>query len=241
MAASHRSFVALVAVLATALLYVATAADQAARNTLPIAVDAASTEVDYRNNSIVMRDVIISQGDVRVQADEARAIGGLNFENSRWTLSGNVRIRAEGGSLKSEQAVVSFANNAISRAVITGKPAEFEQARAGSAELAKGRANTIDYETANGTVSLLSAAWLSDGRNEIRGERLVYNVREQRVQARQAPDAKGSDGRVRIIIQPGAAPGAKPDAQKPKPPPANDKPNNPPPSGEPASTPDRQP
>lgn len=194
-------------------------AEEPSRRSLPIAVDAASTEVDYRNNSIVLRDVIIEQGDVRVQANEARASGGLNFDNSRWTFSGNVRIRAEGGSLKSDQAVVSFTNNLISRAVITGKPAEFEQARAGTTEMAKGRADTIDYETGTGTVSLLSAAWLTDGRNEIRGERLVYSIRDQRVQARQAPGSTGSQGRVRIIIQPGATsatPDAKP-AQDPKP------------------------
>jgi lipopolysaccharide export system protein LptA len=172
--------------------------------------------VDYRNNSIVLRDVVIEQGDVRVQAAEARASGGLNFDNTQWTFTGNVRIRAEGGSLRSDQAIVSFTNNLISRAVITGKPAEFEQARPGTAEMAKGRAETIDYETATGTVSLLSAAWLTDGRNEIRGERLVYNVREQRVQARQAPGATGDNGRVRIIIQPGTTtPEAKP-APEPK-------------------------
>ncbi len=203
---------------ATALLVAsdASAADSKARSRLPISVDAASSEVDYKRNSILLRDVIISQGDVRVEASEARATGGLNFQNSRWTFSGNVRIRAEGGSLRSEQAVVSFSDNLISRAVITGKPAEFEQARSGSADMARGRANTIDYETANGTVSLFNAAWLTDGRNEIRGDRLVYNVREQRVQARAQPAVDGQPGsgsRVRIIIQPGEpakAPGTRP-------------------------------
>ena len=167
-----------------------------------------------------LRDVTISQGDIRVQADEARAAGGLNFENSRWTFSGNVRIRAEGGSLTSDRAVVSFANNLIDRATVTGKPAAFEQARGGTADAARGRAETIIYETAAGTVSLLDSAWLSDGRNEIRGERLIYNIRDQRVQARARPDsAAGEQGRVRIIIQPGAQPGSqsatRPDAPAP--------------------------
>jgi lipopolysaccharide transport protein LptA len=188
------------------------AAQPNARNQ-PISVDAASTDVDYKNNSIVLRDVIISQGEIRVEAAEARAAGGLNFENSRWTFSGNVRIKAEGGSLRSQQAVVSFVNNLISRATITGKPAEFEQQRKQSAEPARGRANTIDYETATGTVSLLADAWLSDGRNEIRGQKLIYSIREQRVQAQStAAQTPGqSDGRVRIIIQP-PAPQAKPPA-----------------------------
>jgi lipopolysaccharide export system protein LptA len=219
---------ALVAAIASAGIAVAAgalAADTRARSTLPITVDAASTEVDYKKNAILLRDVMISQGDIRVQADEARATGGLNFVNSRWTFSGSVKIRADGGTLSSDQAVVTFANNLISRAVINGKPAVFEQARAGTAEMARGRANTIDYEPATGTVSLLTAAWLTDGRNEIRGERLVYNVREQRVQARAEPSAAGQtgSGRVRIIIQPEApAEERKPDARpRPEAPPTN--------------------
>ena len=43
-------------------------------------------------------------------------------------------------------------------------------------------------------------AWLSDGRNEISGEELVYNLRDQRVLAEAQP---GSSGRVRITIHPG--------------------------------------
>ncbi|MEZ5512363.1 MAG: lipopolysaccharide transport periplasmic protein LptA [Steroidobacteraceae bacterium] len=196
---------------------VAAQAVSGASRSAPITVDAASTEVDYRSNAILLRDVTISQGDIRVQATEARAAGGLNFQNSRWTFSGNVRIRAEGGSLRSDQAVISFANNTISRATITGKPAEFEQARGTGADVARGRAETIIYETAAGTVSLQDSAWLSDGRNEIRGQRLVYNIREQRVQARSQPNsATGNQGRVRIIIQPGEPADTKPDAATPK-------------------------
>ena len=45
------------------------------------------------------------------QADEARATGGLDFENGEWTIAGDVRIRAEGGNLQSDKAVVTFRNN----------------------------------------------------------------------------------------------------------------------------------
>src|SRR5688572_5494445 len=60
----------------------------------PIKLDAASTDVDYRSNKVVFRDIIISQGDLRVAADQAEATG-LDFENSRWTFWGNVQIQAE--------------------------------------------------------------------------------------------------------------------------------------------------
>jgi lipopolysaccharide transport protein LptA len=187
----------------------ASGAAQDSRDKLPINIEAASTTGDIPNNTIVLKDVIISQGDVRIQAAEARVAGGLNYENSKWTISGDVRINAQGGSLRSDQAVISFSNNLITRAVITGAPAQFEQQREG-AEPARGRAKTIDYETSTGNVSFKSEAWLSDGCNEIRGEQLTYNIRSQSVQARSvAASSPDGSGRIHITIQP-QTPSGKP-------------------------------
>lgn len=159
-------------------------------------------EVDYRNNNAVLREVVITQCDLRIQADEARVTGGLDFENSRWNISGHVRISAEGGSLSSDKAVVNFRDNVISQATITGTPAEFEQQRA-DGTISRGHANTIDYETASGTVSLIENAWLSHGRNEMTGPQLVYNIKTQSVQGRGKRNAgQTGDDRIRIVIQP---------------------------------------
>jgi len=209
-------------ILALATVYVAGwldvhAATQEVRENLPIVIDAASTEGSLPNNTLVMHDVTISQGDLKIRADKASVVGGLNYQNSKWTISGGVRINAQGGNLTSDEAVVTFANNVITRATITGAPAEFEGLREGATEPARGRARTIDYETASGNVSLKDQAWLSDGCNEIRGEQLVYNIRSQSVQAESVAATTGSDGRVKITIQPQSpsgkpctAPGAKP-------------------------------
>ena len=81
------------------------------------------------------------------------------IEGQRTALEELVRLdrqwipTAEGGSLRSDKAVVSFRNNVIAHATITGTPAQFEQLRT-DGSTSRGRANTIDYETANGTVSL---------------------------------------------------------------------------------------
>lgn len=189
---------------------------------LPVSLDAASSEIDAKTNTLVFRNVVISQGDMRVQADNARATG-LNFANSRWNFDGNVRIDAEHrGNLRSDQAVVDFKDNHIARATITGKPAEFEQKRANSDQVARGHADEILYDVNDGTVKLTDDAWLSDGQNEISGPLLVYNIREQQIQAVAAPNAAaGSDQRVHIIVAP-HAPGtgkpepARPDAPKPE-------------------------
>ena len=170
---------------------------------LPITVDAASSEVDYGTNTVVFTQVVISQGQMRVQADHAHA-SGLNFANSRWTFEGHVRIDADPrGSLRADQAVVEFRDNRIVRATANGKPAEFEQPRPDSQQMARGRAGEIVYDVNEGTVRLSDDAWLSDGINEISGPLLVYNIRAQRVQA---ATQSGTDQRVHIVIQPQSAP-----------------------------------
>ncbi len=178
-----------------------------------INLDAASTEVDGRTNTLVFTDVVISQGATRVQAEHAHATG-LNFANSRWTFDGKVRIDAEQhGNLRSDQAIIDFRDNHIARATVTGKPAEFEQKRTDSDQTARGHADEIVYDVSDGTVRLSNDAWLTDGQREISAPVLVYNIREQRVQAAASP---GTDQRVHITIPPG--PGKTEPA---KPPPAD--------------------
>ncbi|MBM4215827.1 MAG: lipopolysaccharide transport periplasmic protein LptA [Gammaproteobacteria bacterium] len=167
-----------------------------------ITLDAASSEVDYRANALLFRDIIITQGKVRVAAQRARSTG-LDFNDSTWTLSGAVRIDVDGGTLTSDEAAVTFENNRITSASIRGRPAEFSQQLKNDGR-ARGRAGNILYDMASSTVTLREDAWLSDdGRSEIRGDQLVYNVREQRVQAGKPA---GSEERVRIIIRPRATP-----------------------------------
>lgn len=199
MAASFRDVRrALAAALLGLALSGAAAAAESQRRDQPISLDAASSEVDYRSNVVVFRDVVISQGDVRVAAREAQATG-LDFENSRWTFRGNVRIQAEGGKLTSDQAIVSFVDNAIASADISGSPAAFEQQLRDGAATARGRAGSIAYDVDAGTVRLSEDAWLSDGRNEIRGQLLVYDIRNERVLARAE---EGKRDRVHITIRP---------------------------------------
>jgi lipopolysaccharide transport protein LptA len=178
-------------------------------STLPIKVDAASSEVDYKTNTVVFKDVTISQGPTKVQADHAHATG-LDFANSKWSFDGNVRIDAEPrGNLRSDTAVVEFRDNHIARATITGKPAQFEQKRPGTEQVAHGHADQIVYDMDAGTVTLSNDAWLSNGGNEISGPQLIYNVKEQAVKAATAP---GTNERIHITI--GGADAAKGQAPK---------------------------
>jgi lipopolysaccharide transport protein LptA len=200
MAASNPELRRVGRVAAGALLAVVSAASAAAvRNSeLPINVEAASTDFDYKNNSLVFKRVRITQGDMQVDAEEARATG-LNFDNSEWQLTGDVRILVPDGTLSSSSATVTFRNNEILRAVIVGKPASFEQKLRQSQQVARGRAGTITYDVKASTVRLNGDAWLTDGQNQIEGATLIYNIGQQRVAAN--PDAT-TPGGVKITINP---------------------------------------
>jgi lipopolysaccharide transport protein LptA len=165
-----------------------------------ISLDAQSSELDYKNNNLVFRKVRIAQGNMSVAADQAQA-NGLDFENSRWVFRGNVKITMDQGQLTSDDAEITFAKKLLSKAIVNGKPASFEQRIAKTGKLAQGRADTIDYDVAKGVVHLSKNAWLSDGQNEIRGESLKYNVLAQNIVAESSE--QGSQ-RVHIIITPPA-------------------------------------
>jgi lipopolysaccharide transport protein LptA len=163
-----------------------------------ISLDAQSSELDYKNNNLIFRKVRIAQGNMSVTADQAQA-NGLDFDNSRWVFRGNVKISMDQGQLNSEEAEITFAKKLLSKAVVNGNPASFEQKLAKSGKLAQGRADAIDYDVAKGEVHFSKNAWLSDGQNEIRGDSLRYNVLAQNIVAEGAE--QGSQ-RVHIIITP---------------------------------------
>jgi len=201
---NRRALVALPGVLFAGLLGVAEGAPAQCANP-EIALEFQPLEMNYRKNNAVLRDLLITQCDMRITAGEARINGGLNFDNSQWNISGDVRITVEGGSLTSDKAVVTFRNKLLSMATITGSPANFEQKRE-DGTMARGRANTIDYDTASGLVSFSNNAWLSYGRNEITGQQLVYNIRAQGMQPQAKPDKGTGTGRIRVVIQPDKPP-----------------------------------
>ena len=166
----------------------------------PIDLVAASSDFDYKQNKLHFQQVRITQGPMQVEAREASATG-LNFENSEWTFSGDVRVTVPDGKLTATSAVITFRDKEISSAVIRGTPAEFEQTLKDTGQVARGHGDTINYDFKQGTVHLTGSAWLTDGDNVIQGDTLVYDVGQQRVMANPGGTVPGG---VRITINPKA-------------------------------------
>ena len=169
-----------------------------------IEVEADSIIGDYKNQTTDYKNVVIRQDDIEVRADHAHAVG-LPRGQSEWTLDGNVRVRSEQrGTLHSDQAVVEYKSNLITRVTVNGTPAEFEQKRDDSDQMTHGHADEIVYDVVEGTIRLSKGAWLTDGRsNQMNGELVVYDIRNQKVQAT-TPDCSGK--RVQMTITQGGKP-----------------------------------
>jgi lipopolysaccharide transport protein LptA len=165
-----------------------------------ILLEAQSFEMDLKTNNLIYRKVHISQGNMSVSADQAQGTG-LNFEDSHWVFRGNVKITMDQGLLTSDEAEITFDKKLLSKAIVNGKPAAFEQRIAKTGKLAKGHADSIDYDVTKGVVHLSKNAWLSDGEREILGESLKYNVLTQTIAAEASEQASQ---RVHIIITPPA-------------------------------------
>ncbi len=163
-----------------------------------ISYDATFMDTDFKTNVVHLKDVTITYGKMTVRADRALATA-RDFKNSRWTLAGNVRINAEPrGNLRSDEAVVEFEDNQLKRATATGNPAEFDQKREDANIIARGHADEIVYEVGPGTVRLSNDAWVTDGRNDIRGPVIVYSLREEHVEA----TTSSVNERIHVTITP---------------------------------------
>ncbi len=172
-----------------------------------------AAQLDYQRGQVVLRDVQIQQGGTTIQAELAEA-SGLEFDDSTWTFSGNVRLHTPQGSLNADDATVRFLDSRVQTATVHGGPAVFAGEVGAGRTPARGHARAIDYDFASGEVRLNEDAWLSDGRNEINGARIVYNLAAQRVQA----EGPSGGGRVSGTIRPRNAPATAPSAPSGTPP-----------------------
>ena len=191
------ALVALLAPLAQA--YAAPARERQA----DILLEAQSTTIDLKTNTAVFSKIRISRGAMSITADQGQAneqrSKDLYFENNVWNFRGNVKIAVEQGQLFSDDAQITFVNNALSKAIANGKPASFEQTVTKTGKPAKGHAETIDYDATKHLVRFLKDAYLTNGDHEMTGQALKYDVLGQKVIAE---EAEQNSQRVRIIITP---------------------------------------
>jgi lipopolysaccharide transport protein LptA len=152
---------------------------------------------DFRSDTLDLSgNVRVTQGPMSIQAGSAKA-SNFRSDNSRWTFEEAVHIRTAEADLQSNKASAVFVKGQIADARVEGAPAQFEQIGGTADRQVRGRAGVIEYDFATGIVKLTNQVWFSNGKDEFRGDVVIYNVRDERVQIN--PDGQG---RVRGIIRP---------------------------------------
>ena len=132
-----------------------------------------------------------------IQAGAAKA-NDVRSENSRWNLpEGRAHRHQRSGS------AVGFRQRRCRQADRWRERASKARRRSSSSAAAdtdrqiRGRAGVIEYDFIAGIVELTDQVWFSNGKDEFRGDVVIYNVRDERVQIN-----PGGQGRVRGIIRP---------------------------------------
>ena len=191
--------------LACILLLPAVVLAQGSDLRLPISLDADSTDYDGKSSMLMFRGLRLSQGTTNIEADIGRA-SKLDFKDSVWVFSGNVVIDVEAGHIECESAELSFTDTQLRLAAIKGSPATFELRRPGTDEITFAQAGSLQYDLDAGVVEFSDEAVITEGGNQISSSFLVYNIKEQRINAQSSGD---DDERVKITVIPEAATNAE--------------------------------
>ena len=182
------------AITAMCLLNAPVANAQDAEMVLPILLDADSTDYDGKSSMLMFRGLRLSQGSLGIQADEGRA-SKLDFNDSVWHFAGNVIIDVENGHIESDVADLTFSGNQLKLATITGSPATFEMQRPDTDEITYAEAGRLEYDLVASVVAFSEQATITEGGNQISSNYLVYNIKEQRINAQ-----SGGDGEPKVRI-----------------------------------------
>lgn len=140
---------------------------------------------------------------IQIEADRAE----LDQEQRQSVFVGNVRI-TQGAALFTGERVtlIHMASGTPQEIEIIGRPAYFNQPEDAQYSAIEAKAATMRYRAESGQLELSGEAWIRQGSDEVTGNRLIYDRRNQRILATGGED--GAD-RVRIMIQPrsGSGPG----------------------------------
>ncbi len=179
------------------------ASAQSVDGTLPILLDAESSVLDRRNGEIRFEGVRISQGAISIEAGKGvTKLGGsakLDFADTTWEFSDNVRIDIDSAEIRSEAASLYFGNYQLQRASVRGQPARFDDKNGPNGEPLSAEAGNFEYDLSEGLIRFLGNARLREGDNEVSGADLLYDLNAKSVNFKGDP-VEGE--RVRITIVP---------------------------------------
>ena len=114
------------------------------------------------------------------------------------TMRGNVEIRQGTLHITADEAKVNKADGRVQSVTFRGKPAYLEQ-EIEEQGLVKATAGTINYQVANGLVTLTGDADVQHPQYQISGDVLVYDLK---IQHFEGSSTENGNGRIHIRLDP---------------------------------------
>lgn len=114
----------------------------------------------------------------------------FDFKTGTRTYTGNVRIEQGTLRLQSDKLVVKFANDKVHTATAWGRPVKFRQRPDGKTEDVYGEGRRMVLDNAKNMLFLYEDALLIQGRDQMRGKEIAYDMANDRLTVKGGPPPK---------------------------------------------------
>jgi len=153
--------------------------------------------LDGPTNMMRARQPRITQGNLRIAADDALATGFEFNEAGEFRLTGNVRVEIDSASMEAASAVFTYANGQLSRGELEGAPVRFSEEDAATQRKVTGHAGKMSYDNVARTLRMTGDATVQLDSREVLGCDLIYDFRAERVTSGSSDCEGGFRVRVR--------------------------------------------
>ena len=153
--------------------------------------------LDGPTNMMRARQPRITQGTLRIAADDALATGFEFDEAGEFRLTGNVRVDVDTASMQANTAVFMYANGQLSGGEHEGTPVSFSAVDAATQRKVTGHAGKMSYDNVARTLRMTGDASVQLETREVTGCDLIYDFRAERVTSGSADCEGGFRVRVR--------------------------------------------
>jgi len=144
-------------------------------------LDSESLSFDGKANLFELHAPTITQGNLRIQADDALATS-IDFNaRSEWRFTGNVRITIDTAEIEASSAVFTFEQKRLSRGELEGTPVSFTEVDATRQTRVNGYAQKMSYDYVARTLRLVDSARIQKDNVEMQGCDLNYDFMAERV------------------------------------------------------------
>jgi len=132
---------------------------------------------------------------IKIKADSV----SINEKTGISVYLGNVKFTQGSLILKGNKIEIHQPDGAVTKIIVIGTPAKFQQQQDNSPDLIHAKAGKLKYVTKDERVYLTKNASVSQGDNLLKGNKIEYNTRDSTVTAQKSTN---NDNRVHVVIEP---------------------------------------